>query len=84
MLRPRRIPHDVDAKTTNQIARTFLVVRIVRGSLMLLFLTIALGAVVAKQWPAGVSVAVAFTVALQAARLAGSVRDYLRARTSQS
>jgi len=84
MLRPRRIPHDVDAKTTNQIARTFLVVRIVRGSLMLLFLTIALGAVVVKQWPAGVSVAVAFTVALQAARLAGSVRDYLRARTSQS
>jgi hypothetical protein len=81
MLRPRGIPHDVDAETTNRIERTFLAVRIVRGSLLLLFLVVCLGAIVARPWPAGVTVAVALAAALQAARLTMSVRRYLHAAT---
>jgi hypothetical protein len=73
----------VDAATANQIQRTFLAIRIVRGSLMLTFLMIALGAVVAKHWPAGVAVAVGLTVVLQSARLTMSVRRYLRTATLQ-
>jgi hypothetical protein len=77
MLRPRDTPHDVDAETTDRIERTFLVVRIVRGSLLLLFLIVCLGATVAKPWPAGVTIAVALAAALQAVRLTMSVRHYL-------
>jgi hypothetical protein len=80
MLRRRGVPHDLDPVTAHQIERTFLAVRIVRGSLMLTFLMISFGAVVAKHWPAGVAVAVGLTVALQTARLSASVRRYLRTR----
>jgi hypothetical protein len=44
MVRPRGIPQGLDAATTQRIARRFLVVRIVRSSLLLLFLAIALTA----------------------------------------
>jgi hypothetical protein len=71
----------MDAATANRIQHTFLAVRIVRGSLMLTFLMIALGAVVAKHWPAGVTVAVGLAVALQGARLTASLRRYLRTAT---
>jgi hypothetical protein len=83
MVRSRGIPHDLDAQTTDQIKRTFLVVRIVRGSLLLAFLLIAAGAVMAKHWPVGVAVALLLTATLQAARVTTSLREYLRIRAAR-
>lgn len=78
MVRPQGIPADLDAEATQRIARTFLVVRLVRGSLVLLFLVIALVGVVAKGWPTGVAVAIAATLVVQVGRLAASWRRYAR------
>ena len=78
MVRPRGIPEDLDADTTRRIARTFLVVRIVRGSLLLLFLAIALVAVEVKSWPRGITVAIALTMLLQTGALWASCRRYAR------
>ncbi len=78
---PRSIPEGLDADTTRRIARTFLVVRIVRGSLLLLFLAIALVGVELKNWPTGVSVAIALAMLLQAGAMVGAYRMYLRARS---
>jgi hypothetical protein len=77
-VRPRGIPEDLDADTTRRIARTFLVVRVVRGSLLLLFLAIALVAVEVKGWPRGISVAIALTMLLQTGALWASYRRYAR------
>lgn len=76
---PRGIPEGLDADTTRRIVRTFLLVRIVRGSLLLLFLGIALVAVEVKNWPSGVTVAIALTMLLQAGALASWFRRYTRA-----
>jgi hypothetical protein len=78
---PRGIPEGLDADTTRRIARTFLVVRIVRGSLLLLFLAIAMVGVELKNWPTGVTVAIALAMLLQAGAMAGAYRMYLRARS---
>ena len=71
---PPGIPHGLDADTTQRIARTFLVVRIVRGSLLLLFLAIALVAVELKNWPQAVAVGIALTMLLLAGGLVRATR----------
>ena len=76
---PRGTPDGLDAGTTRRIARTFLIVRIVRGSLLLLFLAIALVGVEVKKWPTGVAVAIALVMLLQAGALVASYRRYVRA-----
>ncbi|MCW2766294.1 MAG: hypothetical protein JWO11_2253 [Nocardioides sp.] len=63
---------------TLRIVRTFLIVRMVRGSLILLFLAIALVAVEVKSWPRGVAVAIAFAMVLQVGRLGASFLRYAR------
>jgi hypothetical protein len=73
------ISNRLDAGTTQRIARTFLVVRIVRGSLLLFFLTIALVAVEAKNWPPAVALGIALTMLLQAGALLACYRRYVRA-----
>jgi hypothetical protein len=78
MARPRGVPADLDADMTLRIVRTFLIVRMVRGSLILLFLAIALVAVEVKSWPRGVAVAIAFTMVLQVGRLGASFLRYAR------
>jgi hypothetical protein len=77
-MRPRGIPADLDADAAEGIARTFLVVRIVRGSLLLVFLAVALVAVLGKGWPGGVALAIALTMLLQAGRVGASVSRYVR------
>jgi hypothetical protein len=57
-----------------RVERSFLVVRIVRGSLLLLFLVLGLLAVELKDWPMGVSVTIALALMLQAGTLASSLR----------
>jgi hypothetical protein len=76
---PSGISHGLDADTTRRIARTFLVVRIVRGSLLLLFLAIALVAVEVRNWPPSVALGIALAMLLQAGALVGGYRRYVRA-----
>ncbi len=73
------ISHGLDADTTLRIARTFLVVRIVRGGLLLLFLAIALVAVEVKNWPPAVALGIALTMLLQVGALVACYRRYVRA-----
>ena len=65
---PRGVPVGLDADSAMRVERSFLVVRIVRGSLLLLFLALALIAVEVKSWPSGVAVAIGLTLLLQAGR----------------
>jgi len=76
---PRGLPDGADAITTQQILRTFLVVRIVRGSLLLLFLAIAWVGVEVEDWPSGVSVAITLAMLVQAGALVAWCRRYLSA-----
>jgi hypothetical protein len=76
---PPGISHGLDADTARRVARTFLVVRIVRGGLLLLFLAIALVAVEVKNWPPAVALGIAFTMLLQAGTLGACYRRYMRA-----
>ena len=59
--------------------RTFLVGRIVRGSLLLRFLAIAWVAVEVKDWPSGVSVAITLAMLVQTGALVAWCRQYLSA-----
>ena len=71
---PRGVPVGLDADSAMRVERSFLVVRIVRGSLLLLFLALALIAVEVKSWPSGVAVAIGLTLLLQAGTLASRLR----------
>jgi hypothetical protein len=66
----RGVPVGLDVASALKVERSFLIVRLVRGSLLLLFLTLALLAVEIKHWPTGVAVAIGLAVMLQAALLA--------------
>jgi hypothetical protein len=70
----RGVPVGLDADSAMRVERSFLVVRIVRGSLLLLVLVLGLLAVELKDWPMGVSVAIALALMLQAGTLASSLR----------
>lgn len=63
---PPGVPDGLDADTSRRILRSFLVVRIVRGSLLLLFLAIALVGVESRGWPSGVAVAIVLAMIVQA------------------
>lgn len=69
----------LDADTARRVARSFLIVRTVRGSLILLFLAVSIVAVELKGWPRGVSVALALTMLLQAGLMVAMHRVYARA-----
>jgi hypothetical protein len=60
------------------MVRSFLLVRIVRGGLVLVFLAVALVGVAADHWPAVVAVAVGAAIVAQAAALAANCRRYGR------
>lgn len=74
MDRRRIASYDLDADTTQRVERSFLVVRVVRGSLLLLFLAFALVAVELRNWPRDVAVAIAVTMLIQTGTLAASIR----------
>jgi hypothetical protein len=57
-----------------QVERTFLVVRIVRGALLLLFLVVAAVAVELRGWPHGVTIALGVAALLLAVRLGADAR----------
>lgn len=78
----RRAPDDLDAATSQRVLRTFLAVRIVRGSLFLLFLAVALVGVEIRAWPRGVAVVIAFAALVQAAALVVWCRRYASAHTT--
>lgn len=69
----------IDADTARRVARSFLIVRTVRGCLILLFLALSILAVELKAWPRGVSVALALTMLLQAGLMLVAWRVYARA-----
>ncbi|MDQ3485332.1 MAG: hypothetical protein M3445_07985 [Actinomycetota bacterium] len=73
------ISHGLDDDTALRIARSFLVVRLVRGGLLLLFLAIAWVAVELKNWPTAVALWIALTMLLQAGALVACYRRYVRA-----
>jgi hypothetical protein len=75
---PRRVPRDLEAETSQRIVRTFLVVRIVRGSLLMLFLVVALVGVEVRDWPTGVAIGIALAIVVQAGALAVWGQRYAR------
>ena len=70
----RGVPDGLDADASRRVLRSFLVVRIVRGSLLLLFLAFALVGVEVRGWPSGVAVAIALAMLVQAAALVAWLR----------
>jgi len=80
---PPGMSHGLDADTTRRLARSFLVVRVVRGSLLLLFLAIALVAVEVKDWPPAVALGITLMMLLQAGALVAGYRRYVRAFEDQ-
>ena len=62
------------AAPTPEVERSFVVVRIVRGSLLLLAAVLACVGVEAKGWPHGVTIALAVVAVLLAGRLVADVR----------
>jgi hypothetical protein len=80
MRRPRGIPADLDDRTTAQVAGTLLVVRVVRGALLVLFLVAAAVGVEARGWPHVVTAVVVLAAVLLAARVVRDVRRLAAAR----
>jgi hypothetical protein len=76
---PRGNPYGLDVDTTERMVRSFLVVRIVRGGLLLLALAGILVGVEANRWPTGVAVAVVAALLLQGATLVANCRRYAHA-----
>lgn len=72
----REVPDGLDADTTRRVLRTFLVVRIVRGSLVLLFMVIALVGVELRGWPSGLAIAITVAMVVQAGALVAWCRRY--------
>lgn len=72
MVRERDLPGDRDAMQA--VAQSFLVVRLVKGSLLLAFLAVALVGVELRNWPRGVSVALALLMLLQIGALMAAWR----------
>jgi amino acid transporter len=76
---PRGVPDGLGPDASRQVERTFLLVRVVRGSLLLLFLALALVGVLARGWPAWVALVLGLAMALQAGALVVWSRRYRRA-----
>jgi hypothetical protein len=77
---PRGIPAGLDADTTKRIARSFLIVRVVRGTVLLLFLAVAEAGVEVRGWPSWVTVAIAVAMLLQAGALGADIRRLARTK----
>lgn len=73
---PRGVPDGVDAETRRRVQRSFLMVRIVRGGLLLAFLAIAAVAVELRGWPHAVTVVLAVAALAQAGALVAGCRRY--------
>ncbi len=80
MAEPSEAPVGFDAETAHRVARSFLIVRMIRGVLILVFLAISILAVELKGWPRGVSVGLALTMVLQAGLMTLMYRVYARSR----
>ena len=78
----RDVPDGLDAETSRQILRTFLVVRIVRGSLLLVFLVVAIVGVEARGWPTGVAAGIALAMVVQIGALVVWCARYARSHES--
>ena len=76
---PRGTSDSLDAGTSRRILRTFLVVRIIRGSVLLVFLALALVGVEVRNWPAGVTMAISLAMLVQAGMLVVWCRRYASA-----
>ncbi len=75
----RGIPDGLDADTTRRVLRSFLLVRIVRGALLLIFLAIAVVGVEVRGWPSAVTIALALAMVVQAGGLVAWCRRYASA-----
>ena len=76
MVPPRGIPDDVDGETHRRIARTFLVLRLVRGGLLIVFLAVVMVAIELRGWPREATVLVGLSMVLLVASLIASWRRY--------
>ena len=75
-------PSPLDPESAGRVEQTFLVVRIVRGSLLAVFLALALAGVQAKEWPGGIALGVAVVLGIQVAAIGMSVRRYVALRAA--
>lgn len=78
------VPDGLDADTSRRLLRSLLVVRLVRGSLLLLFLALALVGVELRGWPSGAAIALAVAMLVQAAALVRWWRRYRRAGSGEA
>ena len=72
-------PRGLDADASRAVLRSFLVVRLVRGTLLLLFLALAAVGVEANGWPHVVTVVLVLAMVVQAAALVIWWRRYVKA-----
>ena len=80
MFPPRGIPADVDAQTHRRIAHTFVVLRMVKGGLLIVFLAVTVVAIELKDWPRTASVVVAVMMLALAGLLVSTWVHYRRLR----
>ena len=73
----------LDPESAAAVERTFLVVRIVRGSLLAAFLALAIVGVAARGWPRGIAVGIGIVLVLQVMRVGASVRRYATGRSAR-
>ena len=75
-------PSPMDPESAGRVEQSLLVVRIVRGSLLAVFLAIALAGVESKDWPGGVALGVAVVLGLQVGMVGMTVRRYVALRAA--
>jgi hypothetical protein len=76
------IPNDVDAETHLRIARTFFLLRMVKGAFLLLFLVGILVAVELKEWPRAAAALVGVGILVEVWVLVRSAQRYAALRES--
>jgi len=76
----RGVPEGLDPATTQRVMRSFLLVRIVHGALVLLFLSLAVLGVVERGWPRSVVAVLVIGIMWQVGRLVADCRRYARTR----
>jgi hypothetical protein len=70
------VPDGLGPDTSQRVLRSFLLVRMVRGSLILVFLALAVVGVEVRDWPSGVAIAIVIAMLVQAGALVVTWRRF--------
>jgi hypothetical protein len=75
-MKPSGVPDGLGPATSQRVLRSFLLVRMVRGSLLLVFLALAVVGVEIRDWPSGVTIAIVMAMLVQAGALVVTWRRF--------